>query len=356
MTKPTENLPISVADAASEAAIAAMTGIPPQMQRSFFKAFGRVFTASAEIPAQWLEDRAEIGHARRRIEIVKCEAEAADIKSQQKAREIVNKESAKAAASQFKKENLANRALSFHAAHIIREQEIREDVIGIAATCLADDCIKQDSENEIDDDWLSVFLKKASTRSQDEFKQMFGRILAGEVKTPGTFSIATIQSLSRLTVDTASLFQKACNLTSTGFFRPKIISDPFGNAGTNSLQKFGLSYFDLARLVEEGLIRSDFGEWQEMNSQLYEHKVPFEHAGITIFLVKDETLGAPAPPATFRISGPTFTRAGEELRRIVTMAPAEEYLKALAVWFKGQGLILHIVYKMEGERFYGQPL
>lgn len=357
MIKPTENSSIGAAEAASEAAITAMTGIPPQIQRSFFKAFGRVFTAGAEIPAQWLEDRAEIGRARRRIEIERYKAEVADIKSEQKAREIIYRESARAAASQFKKEDLADRALSFHAAHIIREQQTREDVVRIAADCLVEDRIEQDSSNKIDDDWLWIFLKEASTRSQDEFKQMFGRILAGEIKMPGTFSIATIQSLGRLTADTAGVFQRACNLSSSGVLaRSKIISDPFGNAETNSLQNFGLNYFELAILVEEGLIRSEFGEWQQISSVLYEQRIPFEHAGSIIFLAKDEAPEAPASPATFRISGPVFTRTGEELRRIVAMSPVEEYLKALALWFKGQGLILYKVVKEEGGQLYGHPV
>ena len=328
-----------------ETGLAIPTGIPPQVQRSFFKAAHRIIVASAEIPAQWLEDKAAVGRASRKVQIAKSEAEVADIKSRQKARELIDKETAKAAAKQFTNPELASRAVDFHAAHIVREQKNREDVLNIAAEELNENPPTQDSNKEVDDDWLTAFLREASTRSSDDFKILFGKILAGELKAPGTFSIGTIQSLGRLTSETAEVFQIACNCSISILFNPKVVSEPFGHAGENHLEKFGLNYLRLVRLVEEGLLRSDFSEWQQVPSVLYEQNIPFEFAGKKYLLLKDTTPSAPDIP-TLRLSGPAFTQAGKELRQIVTMVPDDTYLRGFAAWWKKNGLILHSVLEL----------
>lgn len=328
--------------------LAIPTGIPPQVQRSFFKAVHRIIVASAEIPAQWLEDKAAAGRASRKIQIAKSEAEISDVKSRQKARELIDRETSRIAAKQFKRSALADRAVEFHAAHILREQQNREDVLRIAAEVLRDKPPTQDSDKEIDDDWLTAFFREAAARSHDDFKTLFGRILAGEVQAPGTFSIGTIQSLGRLTKETAEIFQKACNCSVSYPFLSKIISNPFGPAGDNHLEMFGLGYNNLSRLVEEGLLRSDLNEWQSITSVFYEQRITFDYASGQYVLLKDDAPSAPVA-SPLRISGPTFTRAGTELRQIVSMAADTAHLKSLATWWKNNGLILHSVVRWNSD-------
>lgn len=55
-----------------------------------------------------------------------------------------------------------------------------------------------DAPREIEDDWLNFFARAAEDKSSDELRQIFGRILSGEIKRPGSFSLRTLQFLSTL--------------------------------------------------------------------------------------------------------------------------------------------------------------
>jgi hypothetical protein len=162
-----------------ETLLAVNTGLPVQVQRGLWKAVRRVLTAGAEVPAAWLEGKAEVIRTRHKV---------------QRARERVEVASAKGAAKQFEKPELAERALNYHAAHIIRDQENRESVLQIASKELTNAPTASEQTAEVGDDWLTVFFQHASTRSDEEFRRLFGRILAREIKRPGTFSIGTVQS------------------------------------------------------------------------------------------------------------------------------------------------------------------
>jgi len=304
-----------------ETLIAFKTGLPVQVQRGLWKAVTRVFTAGAEVPAAWLEGKAKV--IRRSHDV-----QAADLQSQQRARELVAAGSAKAAAKQFQKPELAERALSYHAAHIIREQENREAVLQIASRELADAPTASEETAQVNDDWLTAFFLHASTRSDEEFRTLFGRILAGEIKRPGTFSIGTIQSVSRLNQKVAAIFQSACNISSLlARHTPQIFADPFGNAGQNSLEPFGLDYYALAYLIEAGLLRDELSEWLDVPPVYYDQKLVFDHAGGSFYLSRGRIEGM---PSYLRLTGPCFTQAGAELRSVVRMQVSEDYIAQMA--------------------------
>lgn len=60
-----------------------------------------------------------------------------------------------------------------------------------------------DAQSEIDDDWLNLFARLAEDKSSEELQGLFGRILGGEIRKPGSFSLRTIQFPSTLSKDDA---------------------------------------------------------------------------------------------------------------------------------------------------------
>jgi uncharacterized protein DUF2806 len=58
-----------------------------------------------------------------------------------------------------------------------------------------------DAQAEIEDDWLNLFARLAEDKSSDDLRRLFGKILAGEIKKPGSFSLRTIQLLSTVSKD-----------------------------------------------------------------------------------------------------------------------------------------------------------
>jgi len=64
------------------------------------------------------------------------------------------------------------------------------------------------SPNDINDDWLNIFSDHAERASSAQLQSLWARILAGEVRTPGSFSLPTLRFVAELDREIAVLFEK----------------------------------------------------------------------------------------------------------------------------------------------------
>ena len=151
---------------------------------------------------------------------------------------------------------------------VLREQVNLDMISQRAASEIQDagDSIGQSSEessDEINDDWLNAFEVEARQKSTEEMQALFGKILAGEITRPGSFSTRTIKILGSLDQNVANHFVKLCSMcVSTGFDDVRVPSLG-GNAGSNALQEYGMNFATLNLLNEHGLIISDYNSWWE---------------------------------------------------------------------------------------------
>ena len=53
-----------------------------------------------------------------------------------------------------------------------------------------------DAEAELDEDWLNVTERFAEDASTEQMQNIWGRVLAGEIRKPGIYSISTLNFLS----------------------------------------------------------------------------------------------------------------------------------------------------------------
>ena len=67
-------------------------------------------------------------------------------------------------------------------------------------------------EKTVNDDWLNSFEEEARQKSTEDMQFLFGRILAGEIRKPGTYSIRTVKILGQLDQNVAILFKRLCSL------------------------------------------------------------------------------------------------------------------------------------------------
>jgi hypothetical protein len=67
---------------------------------------------------------------------------------------------------------------------------------------------KSEAETPIDDDWLNFFARYAELASSEKMRLLWGRILAGEIRKPGQFSLTTLRIASELDLRTAAMFQR----------------------------------------------------------------------------------------------------------------------------------------------------
>ena len=99
----------------------------------------------------------------------------------------------------------------------------------------------------------------------------FGRILAGEIRNPGSYSILTLKTLGELDQNIATLFKKLCSACVVlGIQNNEHIIDARvpslgGDAGSNALKKYGLGFDQLNILNEYDLIISDYNSWRDYN-------------------------------------------------------------------------------------------
>ncbi|HEX8579112.1 MAG TPA: DUF2806 domain-containing protein [Allosphingosinicella sp.] len=73
---------------------------------------------------------------------------------------------------------------------------------------------------EIDDDWMNQFARFAEDASSERLQQVWGRVLAGEINRPGTFSRHTLRFIAELDQETARNCEFAAS-RAIGTFIPK---------------------------------------------------------------------------------------------------------------------------------------
>ncbi|MFM0282381.1 TIGR03899 family protein [Paraburkholderia sediminicola] len=131
--------------------------------------------------------------------------------------------------------------------------------------------ISDTSDDDISDtaldpnlDWLEEWIAHAERANSTDMQEMWGRILSGEIKQPGSFSIKSLTVLSKLSHEEAELFEKLCNLLCHYFDKPIIVTGSgkssllhqiLPNSSTHiELNEFGISASSLMTLKEAGLI------------------------------------------------------------------------------------------------------
>jgi len=218
-----------------------------------------------------------------------------------------------------------------YASKIIKEQINLDDIsLKTIKELSNDDFSKQDNQvKEIDEDWINEFENNARQISSEGMRFVFSKILANEVKNPGNFSKRTIRLISQLDNIAAQLFQKLCSCAialqdGNHTIDTRVVSLS-GNAASNSLIKYGLSFDNLNILQEYGLVIADYNAYRNYKFCVVNEQNQFSYAfkfanGYFAFLPTDrEKL-----EKEINLHGVVFTQAGKELYNII---PKEENIE-----------------------------
>ena len=113
------------------------------------------------------------------------------------------------------------------------------------------------SDEPVDPDWATRWHHWAKDVSNDEVQEYWAKILAGEIKRPGSFSLHTLDLLSRMSRADVELTDRAAKL------RIDDSTDAFIFCGTwwgdQFLRQFGLTYHDILTLSELSIMNSTEG-------------------------------------------------------------------------------------------------
>ena len=102
-----------------------------------------------------------------------------------------------------------------------------------------------------DFDWFMRFYEAVGNISDEEIQRVWAKILAGEVNKPGSFSLETLDVVRNLSKQDAELFTKICKHCIQS--SPQILFLPQYD---NYLEKCGITYSEILRLDEIGLVNS----------------------------------------------------------------------------------------------------
>jgi len=103
---------------------------------------------------------------------------------------------------------LVTRAIHYLVDEQISKQENREAVAAEAVRVL-EEFPSNPATPSPDDDWLNIFIAQAEKASSDRARKHWARILAGEIKNPGSFSLMTINLLAVIDQRLAQIIEQA---------------------------------------------------------------------------------------------------------------------------------------------------
>ncbi len=289
--------------------------LPPGIKKNLWKSLGRLITGVIDIPVAYLDSKSE------------------SIKGETTALNLFRNRVAEKASTVFTDDHsLMNRAVNYYGSKLLKEQLNREKVFDQTAIELESSPPIEDTNKEIDEDWLDNFSRLAETKSKAEMQLILAKILSGEIKKPGSYSYNTLQVLANLDQETGEIFQKLCSITYEIVALPDssvmVIHSPFKNPGSNGLTEYGLSYSTILNLQDAGLL---------LNTTSTSLNVSYDFF-ITHFTIgsKEYQLQKTVETTDKEVNIKTLnlTKAGKEIRRVMEYKNDISFNEKLIEWVK----------------------
>ena len=204
----------------------------------------------------------------------------------------------------------------------VRKQKNIDNVIKLAIDELKDDF--DVSSIPVDEDWAVRFFSIAEDISNEQMQQLWGKILAGEVKSPNSFSLHTIEYLKNMSKEEADLFSKAANYT----INDSDFSFIFRSFNNKMLEKNGLFYSEILHLIELKLIHPEINIGMTYGKTSEDVEVVFTS---DIYIIKTmKKAGTPICELPLY----KFTQIGSELIKLLTITPVESYINEFKSFLK----------------------
>ena len=216
------------------------------------------------------------------------------------------------AKAQLEVKQLQHRAFERMKAKETRRQVNIENIVSEATKHLPEGAEPQ----KPDDDWVSAFMNSCQDIGNEDMQKLWGRILAGEFASPGTFSARTLNFVKLLSKPEAEMFSNFCRyIWDTGGAKAYLNSaetDVYLNA-------HGFTFPHRLHLESLGLIKSDF----QLRINFKEPEGLIHYSGSAYRVIFERGHGGYELPCV------VLTNLGEELFRLCRSGADIEYVKIL---------------------------
>lgn len=207
-------------------------------------------------------------------------------------------------------EELTSRAEKRMLTDAVRQEQNIESVLEIAVEELRQ--VESVSERPVDDDWITRIFNIVKDVSNEEMQYIWGKILAGEVKRPGSFSMRTLETIRNISQIEAETFQKLMPLLVFGG------GDWFITSKAELHNKYGITYEDIMLLDECGLMISN--GTVSMTLTISSDKILLHNRE---YCLVTEGLGSRTVNFSFGVY--SLTSTGKELFNILEHEPNDDY-------------------------------
>ncbi len=170
------------------------------------------------------------------------------------------------------------------------------------------------SEEPVDKDWISRLFNIVQEVSNEDMQIIWGKILAGEIKEPGSFSLRTLETIRNISQSEALAFQKIV---------PLIVcsgKEFFITSNDEMLKKYGINYSLLILLDECGLMNSKGTLYFKPNISKAEQACIFNNDRVGVLT------GTTDESSEIRFGIHTLTNTGRELYSILNSSPNNDML------------------------------
>ncbi|MCO4800186.1 MAG: TIGR03899 family protein [Colwelliaceae bacterium] len=209
----------------------------------------------------------------------------------------------------------------------LRKQQNLENIIQRAIQY----CSDAEVADRADQDWFNSFINLAEDVSNKTMQDLWAKILAGEISSPGSFSLKSLQAFKTMSINEAKLLSKACSIAVKDQSKKsmRIISGASQTPGLFNffrkdrehhinLSPFGLSYAELLTLADNHLI---FIQETETTPTVSGDKISFSYNGLNLTLTASKN--------NCLLSFYKFTPIGTELAQLISDNPDKAYLNLL---------------------------
>lgn len=226
------------------------------------------------------------------------------------------------------------RGFVLRASEIEISETVRKEINVAKAIMIAEDILEQDSQvppdASIEDDWLFSWREYAGKVTSDELQDLWGRVLAGETKQPGSYSIRTLDFLKSLSKAEAELISKAARF---------VIAERIFRNKESFLEKEGLFFSQLLHLQDIGVLSGV--EAIGLNTT-YKSIMPNRYFRALVANNKVMLLDHEDSKKEVNAEVYLLTRTGIEVLKLASFQVDPDYFESVAKDFTSKGLKVRV--------------